>query len=185
MFSSREAGARFLCVRVTQCTARGERQRDYATSTVDSQRSGAKQGKEACMRRSERAVRTPWRQERRQRYAQERRHLSSAMRHRWGRALTKGRSEHPGGLHRPQKGPGGEAHRNPSLFVRSWPWGEAVTRPWRYDSARERCSLLARNLPEVKEKHWFSTSSETIRGCPLGDGKRGSRGCQGRARLPK
>ena len=41
------------------------------------------------MRRSERAVRTPWRQERRQRYAQERRHLSSAMRHRWGRALTR------------------------------------------------------------------------------------------------
>ena len=33
-------------------------------------------GREACMRRSEgRAVRTPWRQERRQRYAQERRHL--------------------------------------------------------------------------------------------------------------
>ena len=61
------------------------------------------------MRRSERAVRTPWRQERRQRYAQERRHLSSAMRHRWGRALTRARSEHPGGLHRPQKGPGGEA----------------------------------------------------------------------------
>ena len=75
------------------------------------------------MRRSERAVRTPWRQERRQRYAQERRHLSSAMRHRWGRALTRARSEHPGGLHRPQKGPGGEAHRNPSLFVRSWPLG--------------------------------------------------------------
>ena len=48
------------------------------------------------MRRSERAVRTPWRQERRQRYAQERRHLSSAMRHRWGRALTRARSEHPG-----------------------------------------------------------------------------------------
>ena len=87
--SSREAGARSLCVRVTQCTARGERQRDYVTSTVDSQRSGAKQGKEACMRRSERAVRTPWRQERRQRHAQERRHLSSAMRHRWGRALTR------------------------------------------------------------------------------------------------
>ena len=96
MFSSREAGARSLCVRVTQCTVRGERQRDYATSTVDSQRSAAKQGKEACMRRSERAVRTPWRQERRQRYAQERRHLSSAMRHRWGRALTRARSEHPG-----------------------------------------------------------------------------------------
>ena len=47
------------------------------------------------MRRSERAVRTPWRQERRQRHAQERRHLSSAMRHRWGRALTRARSEHP------------------------------------------------------------------------------------------
>ena len=94
--SSREAGARSLCVRVTQCTARGGRQRDYATSTVDSQRRGAKQGKEACMRRSERAVRTPWRQERRQRYAQERRHLSSAMRHRWGRALTRARSEHRG-----------------------------------------------------------------------------------------
>ena len=86
--ASREDGARSLCVRVTQCTARGELQRDYATPTVDSQRRGAKQGKEACMRRSERAVRTPWRQERRQRYAQETRHLSSAMRHRWGRALT-------------------------------------------------------------------------------------------------
>ena len=80
------------------------------------------------MRRSERAVRTPWRQERRQRYAQERRHLSSAMRHRWGRALTRARSERPAGLHRPQKGPGGEGHKNPSLFARSWPWGEAVTR---------------------------------------------------------
>ena len=55
----------------------------------------------------------------------------------------------------------------------------------RLSSPRERCSLLARNLPEVKEKHWFSTSSETIRGCPLGDGKRGSRGCQDRARLRK
>ena len=128
MSSSREAGARSLCVRVTQCTARGERQRDYATSTVDSQRRGANQGKEACMRRSERAVRTPWRQERRQRHAQERRHLSSAMRHRWGRALTRARSEHPGGLHRPQKGPGGEAHRNPSLFVRSWPLGAGAVR---------------------------------------------------------
>ena len=50
------------------------------------------------MRRSERAVRTPWRQERRQRYAQERRHLSSAMRHRWGRALTRARSEHRWGF---------------------------------------------------------------------------------------
>ena len=80
------------------------------------------------MRRSERAVRTPWRQERRQRYAQERRHLSSAMRHRWGRALTRARSEHPGGLHRPQKGPGGEAHRNPALFVRSWPLGAGAVR---------------------------------------------------------
>ena len=85
-------------------------------------------GREACMRGSERAVRTPWRQERRQRYAQERRHLSSAMRHRWGRALTRARSEHPGGLHRPQKGPGGEAHRNPSLFVRSWPLGAGAVR---------------------------------------------------------
>ena len=40
--ASREDGARSLCVRVTHCTARGERQRDYATSTVDSQRRGAK-----------------------------------------------------------------------------------------------------------------------------------------------
>ena len=153
-------------------------------------------GREACMRGSERAVRTPWRQERRQRYAQERRHLSSFKCHE--APLGPGRhqgshlrgcarpsvwSEHSWGLHRPQKGPG--THRNPSLFFRSWPWGEAGTRPWRLSSVRERCSLLARNLPEVKEKHWFSISSETIRGCPLGDGKRGSRGCQGRARLRK
>ena len=55
----------------------------------------------------------------------------------------------------------------------------------RFSSTRERCSLLARTLPELKEKHGFSISSEAIRGCPLGDGRRGSRGCQGRARLRK
>ena len=75
------------------------------------------------MRRSERAVRTPWRQERRQRYAQERRHLSSAMRHRWGRALTRARSEHRGGVHRPQKGPGG-----PQLATGRW--CGALALPW-------------------------------------------------------
>ena len=136
-------------------------------------------GREACMRRSERAVRTLWRQERKQRYAQERRHLSSAMRHRWGRALTRARSEHPGGLHRTQKGPGGEAHRNPSLSICSWPWGEAVTRPWRYDSARERCSLLARTPPEVKEKHWLFHFLRGHARAPSGGQKAGLPGVPG------
>ena len=137
VFFSRSWHAISMC-RVTLCTGRGERQRDYATPTVDSQRRGATQGREACMRRSERAVRTPWRQERRQRYAQERRHLSSFKCHEAplgpdrhqgshlrGCARPSVWSEHSWGLHRPQKGPG--THRNPSLFFRRSPWG-AMTR---------------------------------------------------------
>ena len=153
-----------LCVRVTQCTVRGERQRDYATSTVDSQRSAAKQGKEACMRRSERAVRTPWRQERRQRNAKERRHLSSAMRHRWGRALTRvltcvGVRVRPCGA----STPGGCTGRRRDQ-------GARPTEILHFSSA---------------VGHWALVRCAGLAMAMALGGRRGSRGCQGRTRLRK
>ena len=54
--SSREAGARFLCVRFTQCSARGGRQRDYATTRHQrSTRSGEAPKGKGGMHEGERA----------------------------------------------------------------------------------------------------------------------------------
>ena len=121
-------------------------------------------GREACMRRSERAVRTPWRQECRQRYAQERRHLSSAMRHRWGRALTR-------------------VFTCAGVHVR--PCGastQGVCTGRRRDQGARPTEILH---VSSAVGHWAMVRCAGLAmGMALG-GRRGSRGCQGRTRLRK
>ena len=116
------------------------------------------------MRMSERAVRTPWRQERRQRHAQERRHLSSAMRHRWGRALTKVFT--CAGVHVRPCG----ASTQGGCTGRRRDQGARPTEILHFSSA---------------VGHWALVRGAGLAmGMALG-GRRGSRGCQGRTRLRK
>ena len=91
--SSREAGARSLCVRVTQCIARGGRQRDYATTRHQrSTRSGeAPKGKGGMHEGA--SVRSGLHGDKSGDRGTRKRggifQVSSAMRHRWGRAVTR------------------------------------------------------------------------------------------------